>query len=58
MAELTPTQREVLRALVDTAVPGTPQAKRIIVGVTVNGRYALPRPTVLSTVVHRPPVTP
>ena len=38
------------------SVPGVAQAKRVIVGVTVNGRYRLPRPTVLSTVVHRPPV--
>lgn len=42
---------------IDT-VPGTAQAKRVIVGVTVDGRYALPRPTVVSTVVHQPPVTP
>jgi prepilin-type N-terminal cleavage/methylation domain-containing protein len=39
---------------VDT-IPGTAQAKRVIVGVTVNGRWALSRPTVVSTVVHQPP---
>jgi prepilin-type N-terminal cleavage/methylation domain-containing protein len=42
----------------DTAVAGGPQAKRIIVGVTVNGRWSLSRPTTVSTVVHQPPVTP
>ena len=42
----------------DPSVGGIPQAKRLIVGVTVNGRWALSRPTVVSTVVHQPPVTP
>ena len=41
-----------------TAIGGTPQARRVIVGVTVAGRLALARPTMLSTVIHEPPVTP
>lgn len=40
---------------VDPAVTGVPQAKRVLVGVTVDGRWSLLRPTVVSTVVHQPP---
>ena len=54
---LSGTLQVYVTTFVDT-VAGTPQAKRLIVGVTVNGRYALNRPTIVSTVVHQPPVTP
>ena len=43
---------------VDSLVAGTPQAKRLVVGVTVDGRWRLSRPTVVSTIVHQPPETP
>ena len=52
------TLHRYITTYVDPAVTtGTAQAKRLIVGVTVNGRYALNRPTIVSTVVHQPPVT-
>ena len=40
---------------VDPAVGGAPLAKRVVVGVTVDGRWSLSRPTTVATVVHQPP---
>ena len=43
----------------DPSITANPRARRVVVGVTVNGRWALSRPTMVSTVVHEPPpVTP
>ena len=54
-ARLSGTLQVYVTTFVDD-VPGSPQAKRVIVGVTVDGRHALTRPTVVSTIVHQPPV--
>ena len=39
-----------------TDIGGTPAARRVIVGVTVDGPYSLRRPTMVSTVIHEPAV--
>lgn len=52
------TLHRYITTYIDPAVTtGTAQARRVIVGVTVDGRYALNRPTIVSTVVHQPPAT-